>query len=95
MAVEAVDLRDLVNFARNFNLQGANALAQLAEFASSVMTGVGAANLRTRVESLRTGRARTPPTPAEAEAVAFVGEPTPQRALLVLNALAEQPGARV
>ena len=93
MAVEAVDLRDLVNFARNFNLQGANALAQLAEFASSVMTGVGAANLRTRVESLRTGRARTPPTPAEA--VAFVGEPTPQRALLVLNALAEQPGARV
>lgn len=73
MAVEAVDLRDLVNFARNFNLQGANALAQLAEFASSVMTGVGAANLRTRVESLRTGRARTPPTPAEAEAVAFVG----------------------
>ena len=84
-----------MSFARNFDLQGANALAQLIEFASSVMTGVGAANLRTRVESLRTGRARTPPTEAEAEAIAFVAAPTPERALRVINALAEQPGARV
>ncbi|MEX6503368.1 UvrD-helicase domain-containing protein [Pseudomonas zhanjiangensis] len=95
MAVEAVDLRDLVNFARQFDLQGINPLAQLAEFASSVMTGVRAANLRTRVESLRGGRARTPPTPAETEAVAFVAEPTLERAHRVLNVLADQPGSRV
>ena len=93
MAVETVDLRDLVNFARQFDLQGINPLAQLAEFASNVMTGVGAANLRTRVESLRGGRARTPPTPAEAEAVAFVAEPTLERAHRVLNVLADQPGS--
>lgn len=95
MAVEAVDLRDLVNFARQFDLQGINPLAQLAEFASNVMTGVGASNLRTRVESLRGGRARTAPTPAEAEAVAFVAEPTLERAHRLLNALADQPGSRV
>ncbi|MNF90861.1 hypothetical protein D3C84_734470 [compost metagenome] len=95
MAVEAVDLRDLVNFARQFDLQGINPLAQLAEFASSVMTGVGAANLRARVESLRGGRARTPPAPAETEAVAFVAEPTLERANRVLNVLADQPGSRV
>nr|WP_249721380.1 UvrD-helicase domain-containing protein [Pseudomonas syringae] len=95
MAVEAVDLRDLVNFARQFDLQGINPLAHLAEFASNVMTGVGASNLRTRVESLRGGRARTAPTSAEAEAVAFVAEPTLERAHRLLNALAEQPGSRV
>lgn len=95
MTVEAVDLRDLVNFASQFNLGGGNPLVQLAEFASSVMTGVGAAVLRTRVESLRGGRARTPPTPAEAEAVAFVAEPTMGRALRLLNAFSDQPGARV
>ncbi|EQM66774.1 UvrD/REP helicase domain protein [Aquipseudomonas alcaligenes OT 69] len=94
MAVEAVDLRDLVNFARNFDLQGANALAQLVEFASSVMTGVGA-NLRTRVESLRAGRARTPPTAAEAAAIDFVAAPTLGQALRVIDTLAEQHGARV
>jgi hypothetical protein len=95
MAVEAVDLRDLVNFARNFDLQGANALAQLVEFASSVMTGVGAANLRTRVESLRAGRARTPPTAAEAAAIDFIAAPTLGQALRVIDTLAEQHGARV
>lgn len=95
MAVEAVDLRDLMNFARQFNLRGADPLAQLIDFASSVMTGVDAAHLRSRVETLRGGRARTAPTPAEAEAVAFATEPTFEQALRVLNALADQPGARV
>ncbi|MDQ0589888.1 hypothetical protein QFZ47_003997 [Variovorax paradoxus] len=95
MTVESVDLRDLVNFAGQFDLQGAEPLSQLAEFASSVMTGVGPAALLPRVESLRNGRARTPPTPTEAEAVAFVAEPTLKRALRVLEALSNQPGSRV
>jgi len=47
------------------------------------MTGVGAANLR------------TPPTPAEVEAVAFVAEPTLERAHRLINALAHQAGSRV
>lgn len=95
MTVEAVDLRDLVSFAGQFDLQGAQPLSQLASFASSVMTGVSAATLLPRVESLRSGRARTPPTPAEAEAVAFVAEPTMERALRVLDVFSNQPGSRV
>lgn len=96
MAVEAVDLRDLVNFARQFDLRGVNPLAQLTEsLPPSVMTGVGAANLQTRVDYLRAGRARTPPTPVEAEVIAFVAGPTLERALRVLNALADKPGSRV
>lgn len=95
MAVEAVDLRDLVDFARLFDLQGADPLKQLIEFAASVMTGVGAANLRTRVATLRGGRARTPPTPAETAAVAFANDPSMEHSLDVLRALVGQPYARV
>lgn len=95
MTVESVDLRDLVAFAEQFDLQGARPLSQLAEFASRVMTGVRPAALLPRVESLRNGRARTPPTPAETEAVAFVAEPTIERALRVLDAFSNQPGSRV
>lgn len=95
MAVEAVDLRDLVSFARGFDLRSQDPLSQLIGFASSVMTGVGAANLQNRVASLRAGRARTAPTPAEAECVAFAAGPTMGLALRVLSALAAQPGARV
>jgi len=45
---------------------------------------------------LRTGRARTPnrPRPRPRPVRNSSGSQTPQRALLVLNALAEQPGAR-
>ena len=37
-SVETVDLRDLVTFARQFNLAGRAPLGQLAEFATSMMT---------------------------------------------------------
>jgi DNA helicase-2/ATP-dependent DNA helicase PcrA len=45
VTVEAVDLRDLVTFARNFDISASDALKQIAEFAQSVMTNVGAADL--------------------------------------------------
>lgn len=61
MAVEAVDLKDLVAFARIFNPESATALRELAEFAGQIMTGVGAPNLLTRVASLQSGRAKNPP----------------------------------
>ncbi len=95
MSVEAVDLRDLVSFARQFDLNSADPLSQLVGFASVVMTGVGATTLQARVTTLRAGRARTGPTPAEAECVAFVERPTIASALNVLTALANQSGTRV
>ncbi len=94
-SVEAVDLRDLVTFARQFNLAAPGALGQLATFATSVMTEVGAANLLARVETIRGRRNRTPPTHAEAAAVAFVAAPTHTAAVQVLQALSDQPRARV
>jgi len=94
-SVEAVDLKDLVTFARQFNLASPNALRQLAEFATSLMTGVGAANLLARVETIRGGRARTPATPAEAAAVAFMAAPSHKTTIDLLQSLADQHGARV
>lgn len=93
--VEAVDLKDLVSFARQFDSASPNALRLLAEFATSLMTGVGTANLLTRVETIRGGRARSPATPAEAAAVAFMVAPSHTTSIDLLQSLADQCGARV
>lgn len=94
-SVEAVDLKDLVNFARQFDLTNPNALRQIVEFATSLMTGVGAATFLTRVETIRGGRARIPATPAEAAAVAFMAAPSHTTSIDLLQSLADQRDARV
>lgn len=94
-SVEAVDLRDLLNFARRFDLASPNALRLLAEFATSLMTEVGTANLLARVETIRGGRARTPATPAEAAAVTFMATLNYTTSIDLLLSLADQRGARV
>jgi DNA helicase-2/ATP-dependent DNA helicase PcrA len=94
-SVETVELKDLVNFARQFDLNSPNALRHIAEFATSLMTEVGTANLLARVETIRGGRARTPPNPAEAAAVAFKEKPSHKTAIDLLQALADRHGARV
>lgn len=94
-SVESVDLKDLVSFANRFDLASPTAVRELADFAASLMTAVGTANLLARVDTLRGGRARTPPTPAEAAAVAFVLSPNHATAIDLLQSLANQHGARV
>lgn len=76
VTVEAVDLRDLVLFARNLDLAKPNALERLAQFAQSVMTNVGATDLIRRVQSLTRGTARNPPTNVERVALAFDRAPS-------------------
>lgn len=94
-SVEAVDLADLVNFARVFNLDHESSLSLLANFASSTMTGVGVAGLIPRVESIRNGRARNAPTPIEHAAVDYANAPTMTGAMNFLQMASEQQGNRV
>lgn len=94
-SVEAVDLADLVNFARAFNPDHENSLNHLANFASSVMTGVGVARLIPRVESIRNGRARNVPTPVEYAAVIYANAPAMTGAINFLQMASEQQGNRV
>jgi DNA helicase-2/ATP-dependent DNA helicase PcrA len=92
ITVEAVDLRDLVSFARDFDLNAANALERLANFAQSVMRNVGAADLMRRVQSLSRGTARNPPTDVEATALSFLRAPSHRSAVDVLIEIGKEAG---
>ncbi|HED8873774.1 UvrD-helicase domain-containing protein [Pseudomonas aeruginosa] len=94
-AVEPVDLADLTNFGLTFSLQAADAATRLVNFAAETMTQVGAAAILPRMDTLRRGTARTPPTPAEAALVAFAATPTYPLAAEALRALTRQAHARV
>jgi hypothetical protein len=94
VTVEAVDLKDLVSFARNFNLTAPDALERLAQFGQSVMTNVGAADLVQRVRSLNRGTARNPPSDVEQAALAFVRAPSHRTAIDLLVKIGKQGGVR-
>lgn len=94
VTVEAVDLKDLVSFAREFNPNGPNALDRLAQFAQSVMTNVGAADLVRRVQSIAHGTARNQPSYAERAALAFVQAPSYGAAVDVLVEIGKEGGVR-
>lgn len=94
ITVEAVDLKDLISFARTFDLAAPDALEQLAQFAQRVMNNVGAADLVRRVDSLRRGTARRPPSAVEEAAVAFVRAPSHRAAVDVLVEIGKEGGVR-
>jgi len=94
VTVEAVDLRDFVSFAKNFYLQAPNALEQLAQFAQSVMTNVGAADLVRRVQTLKAGSARKQPSNVEQVALGFATRPTHGGAMDLLVEINKEGGVR-
>ncbi len=94
VTVEAVDLKDLVLFARQLDLGAPDALGRIAMFAQSVMTGVGAADLLQRVQSLTKGTARNPPTDVERTALAFLQARTHSAALDLLVEIGKEGGVR-
>jgi len=94
ITVEAVDLKDLVSFARTFDLTAPDALERLAQFAQSVMTNVGAANLVRRIQSLTRGTARNPPSEVEKVALAFVQSPSNRAAVDLLVEIGKEGGVR-
>jgi hypothetical protein len=65
VTIEAVDLKDLIAFAKTFDLGTPGAVEALVQFAQRVMTNVGASDLIRRVQSLRRGTAfhRAPHAP--------------------------------
>jgi len=93
-SVERVDLDDLVSFAQRFDLGAPDAVEQLINFAGGLITQVGATGLIARVDTIRRGRARNQPTPAEAAAVEFARNPSVATSLLLLHQLEEQSNAR-
>jgi hypothetical protein len=94
VAIENVDLRDLVDFARNLNLSAPTALESLLEFAERVMTNVGAGDLLTRIDSLSRGTARREASAAETAAREFKSRPSHANAVNVLVEINKQTGVR-
>ena len=92
VAVEAVDLRDLVSFARRFDLHAADALEQLAQFAQSVMTNVSAADFARRVRSI--GQGSRGGSDAEQVGIVFVRRQNYAAAVDVLVEIGKQGGVR-
>jgi DNA helicase-2/ATP-dependent DNA helicase PcrA len=91
VTVEAVDLRDLVSFARQFDLNAPDALDRLAQFAESVMVNVGAADFVARVRAIGNGQA---PGNPERAALEFMQRPTYLAAVDVLVEMGKQGGVR-
>lgn len=92
VAVEAVDLKDLVAFAKSFDLTSPSSVQQLADFAQSVMRNVGADDFVQRVQSLHHGTAKKEATGAEGAAIAFLRDPSYRRAVEVLVEIGRQAG---
>lgn len=94
VTIEAVDLRDLVDFARDLNLNGPKVLEQVSSFAQNVMTNVGAADLLKRVGILTRGTARKSATEAELAAMALLRDRTPSRVIDLLVEIQKEGGVR-
>jgi len=94
VTIEAVDLKDLIAFARTFDLAAPDALERLAEFARGMMTNVGAADLLRRVQSLIKGTARNPPSEVESAALGFVQSPSYRAAVDLLVEIGREGGVR-
>ena len=94
VTVEAVDMKDLVTFARTFRPSSDSALSHLVNFAHSVMTKVNTDSFIRRIDTLQAGRATNPATEAEQAALAFLQAPSNRTALGVLSGLERQKGVR-
>lgn len=94
VTVEAVDLRDLVSFARTLDINADSALKRIAEFAQNMMTNVGAADLVRRVDTIISGAARKKPNKVEEAAIAFQHDRTHQRIADFLVEINKDAGVR-
>lgn len=96
ITVEPVEMPDLVEFAARFDPMASDAFVRLVKFASSVMTGLRAAELQRRVDALMRGTARRDtPTEVEASALSFISAPSHRSAANVLENMERRAGVRV
>lgn len=87
VTVESVDLRDLTNFAKQFDFTAQDAVNRLIDFASNIMTNVDAQNFHRRIISLEKNTATRAPSIPETIALQFIKEPTPSNAAELLVSL--------
>lgn len=94
VTVENVDMRDLVTFGDGLNLAAPDLLTHVVNFAGSVMTNTGGANLMTRVATLRAGRERRPASPVEVSAIRLIEAPSYHGIAALLSDIGQEGGVR-
>jgi hypothetical protein len=94
VTVEAVDLRDLVQFAGSLDFRSSDALEKIATFAGTVMTNVGSPDLIRRVGVLERGTERKQPSDVERAALRFQAERSPRAAVDLLVEIGKEAGVR-
>ena len=76
--IENVDLTHFIDFAENFDFGSPDVTHDLIDFAQSMMTRVGASNLKTRMASLNAGTAVKAATRVEQVLLDFSANPSPK-----------------
>lgn len=94
ITVEAVDLRDLVNFAAGLDLSTNDALQKIASFAEEMMTNIGAADLMRRIATITRGDERREASAVERAAIAFLGDRTHKSVAALLVEMNKEAGVR-
>jgi DNA helicase-2/ATP-dependent DNA helicase PcrA len=94
VTVEAVNLQDLTDFGGNLDLNSANALRTVANFAESLMSAFSADELVNNVRGLRDGAVVRAPTDIETQAMLFEKERSCERAGELLAAINRAGGVR-
>ena len=95
ITVENVDLRDVTEFAADFDINDAESLEKIIRFAANVMTNVGPDDFVKRVKSLQSGTARNEPNEAEVLALEFSERPSFARGAALLSGISRMTGVRV
>lgn len=95
VTVEAVDLRELIDFAGTLDLNAADALSKIAQFAEQLMTSVGANDLVRRTDTIMRGAHRREPSDTEKAAIAFLNERTHRRVAELLVQIHNESGVRL
>ena len=95
IAVEAVDLRDMVDFAAALDFSRADdALSRVLHFAGSLMTNVEPINVLSRVAVLLRGTQRTEASDVELAALDFRQAPSASGVSKLLSAISAVPNVR-
>lgn len=94
--VEAVDLRELVNFASQLDLSDSDdPVRRIAEFAASLMTGTSPEDLMQRLATITAGRSRKEISAPEQAALDLRAAPTYGAVAALFAAINSQTGVRV
>jgi hypothetical protein len=94
--VEPVDLRDLVTFTGQLDVEMGEQLAvSIVNLFGTLTTGMGASTWTPRIRTVLAGRNRIPPSPTEAAIAAFIQSKSAANFLVIMNAVEADHNIRV